>query len=84
MEARSKKDRDHGYHGSDTDGEIYRRKVGGDKVRVTDKCMECGRNAGSRTIAVETGPASRRELDGHCDIVLKSIADIPDIAVCVN
>ncbi len=43
--------------------------------------MECGRNAGSRTIAVETGPASRAELIGHCDIVLESIAGIPKVVL---
>ena len=43
--------------------------------------MESGKNAGSRTIGVETGPAARQELEGHCDMVLGSIAEIEQHAI---
>ena len=39
--------------------------------------MESGRRAGSRTVAVETGPANRASLEGNCDLVLASVVDLP-------
>ena len=38
--------------------------------------MEAGRRAGSRTVAVETGPASRAQLEGNCDLVVGSVVDL--------
>ncbi len=38
--------------------------------------MEAGLRAGSRTVAVETGPATRADLEGNCDLVLASVVDL--------
>ena len=40
--------------------------------------LHAGRSAGMRTIGVLTGPASRADLTPHADVVLDTIADIPD------
>ncbi|WP_343564096.1 HAD family hydrolase [Kiloniella sp. b19] len=41
--------------------------------------MECGVNAGvGLKVGVLTGPATREELNGHADVVLGSIAELPD------
>lgn len=39
--------------------------------------MEAGVAAGMVTVAVETGPADRDELEQHADFVIASIADLP-------
>lgn len=41
--------------------------------------LEAGRAAGARRIAVLTGHADRATLGPHADIVLNSIADLPDL-----
>jgi len=40
--------------------------------------LEAGRKAGARTCGVETGPASRQALEAHADIVLPSVAVLPN------
>lgn len=40
--------------------------------------LHAGRNAGMVCIGVLTGPASRADLEPHADVVLDSIADIPE------
>lgn len=39
--------------------------------------MQAGRAAGVKTCAVETGPATREELEPHADMILLSIAELP-------
>ena len=39
--------------------------------------LESGRQAGVRTCGVETGPADRKALEKHADMVLPSIAELP-------
>lgn len=40
--------------------------------------LDAGRAAGMRTVAVLTGPADHATLAPHADVVLRSIADLPD------
>jgi phosphoglycolate phosphatase len=40
--------------------------------------LHAGRAAGMRTVGVLTGPAPRAELSPEADIVLGSIAELPD------
>lgn len=39
--------------------------------------MQAGRAAGVKTCAVETGPATREELEPHADMILLSITELP-------
>lgn len=41
--------------------------------------MQAGRAAGVKTCGVETGPASREELEPHADMVLLSITELPKV-----
>lgn len=40
--------------------------------------LHAGRNAGMICVGVLTGPATRADLEPHADVVLQSVADIPD------
>lgn len=56
-----------------------------DCVMVGDSLhdLHAGRAAGMRCVGVLTGPAPRAELEPHADVVLDTIADLPDwIAGC--
>ena len=41
--------------------------------------LEAGRTAGALCVAVETGPATRAELEPHADYLLPSIIDLPSL-----
>ena len=41
--------------------------------------IEAGNRAGAVTVGVETGPATRQELESHADHVLPSIRELPDL-----